>query len=64
MSAPLAAISQEAVPVAPLGDRRRLREANPKLTHAREVQTPASAPPGIAASNARRFDGKLCGVLA
>jgi hypothetical protein len=28
MSAPLAAISQEAAPVAPSGDRRRLREGS------------------------------------
>ena len=58
MSAPLAAINQEAVPVTPSGHRRRLGEANPKLTHARGGQTRASASPGIAASDARRVDGK------
>jgi RNA polymerase sigma-70 factor, ECF subfamily len=58
MSASLAAISQDAIPVTPSGHRRRPREAGPELTHACERQAPASAPFGRAAIDARRLDGK------
>jgi RNA polymerase sigma-70 factor, ECF subfamily len=58
MSAPLAAISQEAVPITPTTHRGQVRRAKPKLTLVREERAPASTPSGVAAIDPRRLDTK------
>lgn len=58
MAAPVAAISQDAVPVTPSAQRRRLRGEKPKLTLVPDEQSHASASCGVAAIDARRLDGK------
>src|SRR5690349_6665349 len=55
MSTPLAAISQDAVPVTPSVERRRVPGGKPNLTLVPGGQAPASAP---AAIDSRRLDAK------
>jgi RNA polymerase sigma-70 factor (ECF subfamily) len=58
MSAPLAAISQDAVPVTSSAHRRRMRGVKPKLTLVHEGEARHSAPCAVAAIDARRLDRK------
>jgi DNA-directed RNA polymerase specialized sigma24 family protein len=58
MSAPLTAISQDAVPVTPSGQRRRVLGGKPSLTLVRGGQARTSARRGDAAIDARHLDGK------
>jgi RNA polymerase sigma-70 factor (ECF subfamily) len=56
MTAPLAAISQDAVPVTPSAHRQRVRGPKPKLTLVHEGEAPTSVPCAVAAIDARRLD--------